>query len=219
MVFAKGLLLGIASGGVCLAYCAPVLVPYLLGAGRTIRGSGASIALFLGGRLAGYLLFAVLAWATQFTVVEQLPYRNAVAGIATAVLALLLIVYGFAGSHQRCHATAAPCPASRSAWIPHACASIRIAPSAALLGFLTGVSICPPFLLAFSDAAQLANLGQGLLFFTAFFLGTSAYLVPLPLVGIVGHHESVRTIGRLTAGIVGLFYLYSGIAHVVVGLR
>ena len=94
-----------------------------------------------------------------------------------------------------------------------------MAPGAAMLGFLTGVNVCPPFLLAFSDAAQFPRLGQSLLFFTAFFIGTSAYLAPLPLVGMVGRRESVRTIGRLAAGIVGLFYLYSGIVNVAAGMR
>lgn len=224
MMFMKGFLLGIASGGVCLAYCAPVLVPYLLGEGKTARGNVASIGTFLGGRLAGYLLFAVLAWATHFAVVKHLPYQRTVGGSVTIGLALLLIVYGFAGSGQRCNAIPAtagvPCLPSRGrAWLPRACAGVSMAPGAAMLGFLTGVNVCPPFLLAFSDAAQFPRLGQSLLFFTAFFLGTSAYLAPLPLVGMVGRRESVRTIGRLAAGIVGLFYLYSGIVNVAAGMR
>jgi hypothetical protein len=59
MVLTERFLLGLANGGVCLAYCAPVLVPYLLGAGDTVRRSVVSVGEFLGGRLAGYLTFAV----------------------------------------------------------------------------------------------------------------------------------------------------------------
>ena len=40
-------------------------------------------------------------------------------------------------------------------------------------GFVTGLSFCPPFLLAFTGAADAGNLGGSLLFFLAFFLGTS----------------------------------------------
>ena len=58
MVLVKGFLLGIASGGACLAYCAPVLVPYLLGEGKTLRGNAVLVGGFLGGRLIGYLAFA-----------------------------------------------------------------------------------------------------------------------------------------------------------------
>ncbi|MCX5645541.1 MAG: hypothetical protein NTZ17_12835 [Phycisphaerae bacterium] len=61
MVLTEGFLLGIASGGVCLAYCAPVLVPYLLSEGNTLRRSVISVGGFLAGRLIGYLVFAVLA--------------------------------------------------------------------------------------------------------------------------------------------------------------
>jgi hypothetical protein len=61
MVLTDGFLLGLVNGGVCLSYCAPVLVPYLLGEGDTVRRSVASVGGFLGGRLVGYLTFAVLA--------------------------------------------------------------------------------------------------------------------------------------------------------------
>jgi hypothetical protein len=88
----------------------------------------------------------------------------------------------------------------------------------ALLGLLTGASLCPPFLLAFGSAAQLPGLWQSLLFFAAFFLGTSVYVIPLPLVGTAGRHETISIVGRLAAGIAGLLYLYSGVMSVVAGM-
>jgi hypothetical protein len=73
MVLTQGFLLGLANRGVCLAYCAPVLVPYLLGEGGTLRRGAVSVGGFLGGRLVGYLAFAILAWLTHFAVVDHLP--------------------------------------------------------------------------------------------------------------------------------------------------
>ncbi len=212
MVLTEGLLLGIASGGACLAYCAPVLVPYLLGEGNTVRGSAAAVGGFLTGRLTGYLLFAILAWVTQRTIVESLPRRTALVGIITIALALLLIAYGIADRFKRCQIASA-CAVLNKTHLSHP----LLLPL--LLGLLTGISLCPPFLMAFGNAAQLPSLGQSLLFFTAFFAGTSVYLAPLPLVGRAGRHEVVRIVGRLTAGVVGLFYLYSGILSLAAGLR
>jgi len=212
MLLTEGFLLGIASGGVCLAYCAPVLVPYLLGEGNTVRSSAVSVGGFLGGRLAGYLAFAVLAWLTHFALVDRLPRQRIVIGIVTIALALVLMAYGFIGWRQRCPVATAGGRLGR----------LRLHhPSVmpALLGLITGLNLCPPFLMAFGNAAQLPGLWQSLLFFMAFFVGTSVYMAPLPLVGAAGRHEVVRTVGRLAAGVVGLFYLYSGAVSVATGLR
>jgi sulfite exporter TauE/SafE len=207
-----GFLLGISNGGVCLAYCTPVLVPWLLGEGRTLRGSAVSVGGFLGGRFVGYSAFAVLAWLTHITLVERLPHQRAIAGAVTVALAVLLIVYGFAGKAETCRAPSAGAVLKklglRSRWLVPV-----------LLGLLTGLSLCPPFLLAFGSAAQLPRLWQSLLFFTAFFLGTSVYVVPLPLIGTLGRREVIRTIGRFAAGVVGLFYLYAGLVNVAAGMR
>lgn len=200
----QGFLLGIASGGVCLAYCAPVLVPYLLGEGKTVRAGFAPVGAFLGGRLAGYMTFAVLAWLAHALLVETLPGREIIFGVVSVGLALLLIVYGFTGRDGRC-----PANSTR--------AGRALMP--VTLGFLTGVNVCPPFLLAFSSAAQLSQLWQSLLFFGAFFVGTALYVVPLPLLGVAGRCENIRTIGRLAAGVVGLFYLYSGLVSTVSALH
>jgi hypothetical protein len=123
MVLMEGFLLGIANGGVCLAYCAPVLVPYLLGEGNTLRSGAISVGGFLGGRLVGYLAFAVLAWLTHFAVVNHLPSQKMMVGVATIGLALLLIAYGFAGWPRSCRAATA-----RAKWwkdcifaSPHSC--------------------------------------------------------------------------------------------------
>lgn len=207
----QGFLLGLASGGACLTWCAPVLVPYLLGEGRTVRASLVPVGGFLGGRLAGYMVFAVLAWLTHSVLIGNLPHQKIIFAILTIGLALLLIVYGFTGRDRNCRAapTDATARPGRSGFL--------LMPVS--LGFLTGVNVCPPFLLAFSSAAQLPQLWQSLLFFAAFFIGTSIYVAPLPLVGLAGGCERIRIIGRLAAGVVGLFYLYSGLVSIVVAVH
>ncbi len=211
MVLTEGFLLGLANGGVCLAYCAPILVPYLLGESDTVRRGLVSVGGFLGGRLAGYLTFAVLAWLTHAAILDHLPCQKLLIGVATMGLALLLIVYGCAGRPHRCGAAAAEGTIRRL----HLWSSL---PLPVVLGLATGINVCPPFLLAFGNAAQLPGLGQSLLFFAAFFAGTSIYLAPLPLVGLAGRREVVKITGRLAAGVVGLIYLYYGVVTLI-GLR
>jgi hypothetical protein len=106
MVFASGFMLGIANGGTCLATCAPVLIPYLVGEGKTARANMVSLGGFLGGRFVGYMLFAVLAWLTHSLLVKDLPHQRGVFGVATIVLALVMIVYGFVGRDHTCRAEA-----------------------------------------------------------------------------------------------------------------
>jgi hypothetical protein len=212
MVLMEGFLLGIANGGVCLAYCAPVLVPYLLGEGNTLRSGAISVGGFLGGRLVGYLAFAVLAWLTHFAVVDHLPSQKMIIGVATIGLALLLIAYGFAGWPRSCRIATAGKTLERLDLRKPALVPV-------MLGLITGVNVCPPFLMAFGSAAQLPGLGPCLLFFAAFFAGTSVYLVPLPLVGMAAKREVVKSVGRLAAGVVGLFYLYSGAVNVATGMH
>jgi hypothetical protein len=46
-----------------------------------------------------------------------------------------------------------------------------------------------------------------LLFFATFFVGTSLYFVPFPFLGALRGHMALRTIGRLAAALVALYYL------------
>lgn len=211
MVVMEGFLLGIASGGVCLAYCTPVLVPYLLGSGHNVRSGAISVGGFLGGRLIGYLAFAVLAWLTHWALVGRLPHQRMVIGTVTISLALLLIAYGFLGRPRYCRAAALGQGLGR--W-----GRCNPALLPAALGLATGLNICPPFLMALGNAAQFPALWQSMLFFAAFFIGTSVYVAPLPLVGAAGRHETIRMVGRLAAGVVGVFYLYSGIVTLATGI-
>ena len=61
----EGFFLGLANGTVCVAYCAPVLVPYMLGKGENTIENYNTLVKFLLGRLLGYMLFALLGWVTN----------------------------------------------------------------------------------------------------------------------------------------------------------
>jgi hypothetical protein len=79
------------------------------------------------------------------------------------------------------------------------------------MGLLAGLKVCPPLLLAFTDAMGAGSLVGSVGTFVAFYLGTSLYFLPVVLVGAFRHVASLRTIGRYAAVIVALYYLYSGV--------
>lgn len=205
----QGFLLGLANGVTCLAYCAPVLIPLMLGEGQKTRQNWGMLGKFLGGRLGGYLLFGLLAWLASQLIFGIPAYRNLILGVIYVVLAALLLVYGLLKAP-------APCVGS----IKGARAFLRRWPVLlpAGLGFLTGLNLCPPFLLAITSAANTGSLAASLLFFLAFFAGTSIYFIPTAFVGLASRVNALRTVGKLAAVLMALYYLYSGIIYLAGGL-
>jgi len=86
-------------------------------------------------------------------------------------------------------------------------------------GLLSGIALCPTFLLAMTDAAGKGSLSYSLFFFFMFFIGTSVFFIPIPFVGALRRLTALRIIGKMAAGIVGLYYLYAGIITVIAGVR
>lgn len=213
-----GFLLGLANGATCLATCAAVLVPLFLGEGRRVSENGGLLARFLAGRLVGYLLFGLLAWAANWLVLRDSNMRSVIYAVVYFLLAAMMLAYG-AGKLNLSACTITPrelrARFGRAAWLRPWLP--------ALFGLLTGMNLCPPFLLAFTNAALNGTLLGSLLFFLAFFLGTSVYLLPLPLVGLIrggqatNSASALQTVGRLAAVMMSFYYVYSGMILFVQG--
>jgi hypothetical protein len=205
----RGALLGLANGGVCLAACVPVLLPYLVGEGARLTRNVFTLIGFLIGRLAGYLAFGVLAWAFGLALPAAPNGRLHWAGAVYLVLGLLLAVYGFRPPRtEPCLLPAAEDPVRRLA-------GRRPALLPPLLGLLTGLNLCPPFLLVFAEATAAGSLIGSLLFFLLFFAATSLFFIPLPFLGALGRRPAVRTVARLAAGVVGAYYVFLGLTMVL----
>src|SRR5512137_884698 len=98
----QGFRLGLANGATCLAYCAPVLIPLMLGEGQRTRQNWGLLSRFLGGRLVGYLIFGLLAWLLSQVILGTSAYRNLILGGAYVVLAALLMAYGLSKAPTAC---------------------------------------------------------------------------------------------------------------------
>jgi sulfite exporter TauE/SafE len=195
----EGLLLGLASGVTCLGYCAPLLLPYLFSEATGARQNALVLLRFLAGRASGYLLFAVGAWGLGSLLEARPAWRDVLLGASIILLAAGLLVYGFRKPPASClqGTVAGRLPRGRTLF-------------PMLLGLITGLHVCPPMLLAVAAASRSGSLAGTLAFFALFFVGTSVYLLPTPLVGLLPRSSGLRTVGRLAVGVAGVYYLIFG---------
>ena len=206
----EGFILGLSNGATCMAYCAPVLVPYMLGEGNGILRNSVLTVQFLGGRLLGYLLFAVLAWGINRSILQGVSKPDLLIGTAYVVFSLLLIFYGFFKTRTFCTSTC-------TTGLRHRLLTIWPGSIPAIAGLVTGLSFCPPFFIAFTGAMAKTTVLQSMFFFFAFFLGTSIFFLPLPFSGLFRGFAALRIIGRMAAGLIGVYYLYSGLIMLIGG--
>jgi len=209
MNLTEALVLGFGSGPICVASCGPVLLPWLGAEPRKLGPTGRLLAVFLGGRLAGYLGFAVLAWAAGLTLPLDLRSRSLAFGLANLGLALLL---GISACFPR---RACEPPEERSTHLYQIGAANRFrAPAALTLGFLTGLNLCPPFVAAGVRAATTHSLPGALAFFALFFAGTSVWFLPALGVSWLGRLSAVPTLARMTMAALAIYYAYLGVVSV-----
>ncbi len=203
-LFFEGALLGLSTGFYCLTACLPLLAPYLMAEGRALWKENLKILLqFLGGRLAAYLLFAVLAslagQAGKYIMPGWLlPAATAACGLTMAALAALRISAG-----------------------PSACLLktdlnpfFKRLPLA--LGFVTGINICPPFAAGLLRLLEIADVPRGVAYFTGFFFSTSLFVSPV-LLGTPWLGPRANDIGRLTLLLAGLWYAALGLTGLLTG--
>jgi len=204
----QGFLLGLANGTSCLVFCAPALIPFFMHEGQDVRQNLVTLFKFLGGRMGGYLLIGLLAWGAGSLLSGAAGYQGLLLGIAYVGLAALLLAAVF-----RKKAPAGACAFEG--------ARARLSRWPALLpvgmGFLAGLKICPPLLLAFTGAASAGSLAGSLVFFLAFFLGTSVYFIPIPFLGVFRRVSALQIVGQFAAVIVAVYYLVVGAILLVAG--
>ena len=194
----QALWLGLSTGIFCLGFCYPALAPVLLSRNReSPAGTAASVGLFLLGRLAAYLL---VGFAVGFAGerVRGAAGSVVVSG-ALALLGLLLALYAVLDRLPRweiCR-VAARGMGGRSFLLP--------------LGFLTGVSPCPPFLLAVTAAIGTGSPLQGALFFLCFYAGTSVYLLPFAASWLPARSQTLRRAARIAAIVAAAWYVWLGV--------
>jgi sulfite exporter TauE/SafE len=206
----EALVLGLATGPVCLASCGPVVVPWLLVQPKGVGVHSRQLSLFLLARLAGYLAFAALVWYAGSLIPRSWTGRSWLFGCIELLLAAALVFYAAGWPRRHCSLVK---PSSRLVQIGEAPAP-RIT-GALALGFLTGINLCPPFLVAGVRAAQLPALSASLLFFLFFFAGTAVWFVPFLSLGFVRRTPALVTVARMVAVLLACWYGVSGVTKLI----
>lgn len=203
----QAFILGLSTGAVCLAYCAPALLPFLFIQGDKTCKNFVYLGLFLTGRLCGYILFAVIAWSISKALLSNNKYSGLIYGSAFLVLSVLLLFYGLGKINTTCG-----CHSMKYRKIKMVQSKFLLP---LIIGFLTGLNLCPPFLLAFTDAADAGGLVDSILYFIAFFLGTSVFFLPAPLIGSFNIQKPLKTIGKMSAVLASAYYFYIGLINII----
>jgi sulfite exporter TauE/SafE len=203
MMITEGFLLGISTGAMCLAYCGPVLIPLMLAEGKNVRKSAYYLLYFLTGRLLAYIIAGFIVGFIGKTVILPSKYTVFGLGIIYILLAILLIVYGFHRFKEICFGQVQR--KINSAFKKRFPKVVVI-----ISGAITGLNICPPFLIAITKAAETGNIASSILFFLMFFVGTTIYFIPIPFVGLFKRQQVFGVIGKFAAILTGFIFLYQG---------
>lgn len=197
VLFAEGFLLGLSTGFYCLASCLPLLAPYLLAEGKAAWKFNFNIFIqFLGGRFAAYMIFALLGSLAGKAGNYVLP-----AWVVPACMAACgLLMFYLAVSRVRAKA---PC-LLKTDLDPY----FRRLPL--VLGFVTGINVCPPFAAGLVRLLELADMLKGISYFGGFFAATSLFVSPV-LLGTPWIGRRANEIGRLTLLLAGLWYAGAGL--------
>ena len=182
-------------GTTCLATCGPIYVPYLMQYDKELPRTILRVLEISLGRFLMYAIFGLVAGAFGSKV--PIDHRSIFTSIAYILLSIFLIASAI--STFRIERT---CTIFR--WS-------KIVNRPLLLGFITGINICPPFLMALVRVVSIGGAIRGILFFVSFFVGTSLYIIPLSVVGAITTKKLFRNIGRVAAVVVGLWFLIAGI--------
>lgn len=200
----KTFLLGISVGGGCIAHCGSVLLPMLLCESRR-RWHLAG--LFLLARLCGYLVFAVISYYTGILFLKIRFERVMIEGGIFILLSILLFRYAWnLKSSIDClsHCGGENGKNNFQGFRKNARAY------AIKAGFLTGLSLCAPFLAVIVEGTQQLNLLGSLTSFLCFYLGTTVVFFPVILTGVLSRGKVIRQIGFLCGFLASGVYFLQG---------
>ena len=200
-----GLLLGLSMGPMCLASCGPVLFPLMVSQSGLLSRHALLVVQFLLGRLVGYVLVGLIAgWAGSVVNLSAKPFMVFI-GILYVLLAGSLLVYGFRRTQsQHCVKQAAWFRSGRvGRFVPNLLVSA--------FGLISGLNLCPPFLLAITESIRTGSVSSSLFFFVMFFVGTSLYFLPVPLISLFSKSSFVQLVARMGLMLVGAYYIFVGL--------
>ncbi len=191
-ILGSGFLLGLSAGPYCLGYCGPVIIPYMLGEGGNARQNVRTIIKFCSGRLVSYVTIGfVSAYIGGIIGSSCMETFRSVALIITSIL---LIMYS----------------TGKTAFCRSILRERRVKNLPVVFGLLTGLNVCPAFLVGLSYTLGVGNPLDGMIFFFSFFIATLMYLIPLLFLTFLDC-SVLRKIGRIASFLAGCWFLFLGV--------
>lgn len=192
-------MLGLSTGIYCVGACFVFFMPYLLVEGRQkVSENLKKISSFMLGRFIAYIAFAFIMGFIGAS------YRNIFTAkfshICLTAASLLMLIYSLTHNFRDSNFCAGLVRGFSLMRVPF------------FLGLFTGLNPCPPFLVGTTRLLTLDNILGGVILFTAFFLGTSVYIIPLVFVSYLNKSERIKRIGLMVALLSSLWFLLVGIS-------
>jgi hypothetical protein len=196
---AESFVLGLSTGGVCLAHCLPSAFPFLSAGNMTPGKYSGRVLVFIAGRLMGYLIFGFMLGSMDYLTVGLVSsalfsYSLIVINI---LMGILLLTYGIVYQFPKLNL----CGKITGHCTEHI--------STLVLGVLTGISLRPPLITAATNAYCTLSSLTGMIYFLFIFLGTTIYM--LPLFGIPlfkKYRKQINIVSRFALIFSGVYYLF-----------
>ena len=202
-VVVKGLALGLSTGVFCTGFCYPILAPMMFSRDEhKFSRISASVGLFLLGRLIAYLLFG-LVFGLLGEYFSTNSFSNTVLPIIYIILGISMILYGVVQSLK----TVKTCVYFSKLF--------QSQKYVFFLGFLAGINICPPFLLALSTVMSFHQALNSVIFFFFFFIATSIYFLPFLFSGFMAKLSKIRLAARIISVLTGIWFIYQAISLLI----
>jgi len=197
-IILQPILLGLSSGIFCMSYCFPFLAPFVVLEERKLKEDFKVVLKFIFGRFFGYLLFGAFFGYLGEKITNKtvdLFFFFALAG-----LSFLLILYSFGLIREKRGICLGPKFKKTTPF---------------LMGFLMGINVCPPFLMAINYAFLLHKFFEGILFFLLFFLATTTYFLPIAFLGFLNKIKEFRMVAKISGILVGLMFLFYSFYRII----
>ncbi|MBN2120295.1 MAG: sulfite exporter TauE/SafE family protein [Candidatus Omnitrophica bacterium] len=192
----KALALGFSSGIFCLGHCAPILGTLMLSRKDPgFKASVISVGLFTLGRFLAYCLFGLSLGLIGYHTKKALFFQTRIVPALFITLGVIMILYGLARNLPNLKL----CPIKED--------YLQKPRHLLIIGFLTGVNLCPPFLLATSYVLSVGEIEKSLIFFIFFFFATSVFILPFLFSGFLARFENVKSAARITSIITGIWFI------------
>jgi len=200
------LILGLSSGSACVATCGIVMFPYLMSGTAGIKKITIDLSIFMITRFTTYFILATLSWYFGQALFSNPVVRNIVPGILYIVLSCMLVYYSITKSRKPNCQVKLITSIHNKKLIP------------VLIGIVNSLGFCPALFIVLTKGATQNSLIQSYLTFTAFFIGSSVWFLPLPFVGKIKKVEILKTIGILATGLAGIIFMIKGVTNLIGGI-